>query len=476
MNEKIPGVLDCKNKTIFAINKNSNVPLVIFKPFDKSLDNFLVPSKLKYTNKNYYIVINFARNDDRYRFPIGNLIYTIGEVNDEKANYEYILHCHYLNLKEPLLQISKTKMKKIRKITNIWDIISQEEVKEYSDYRNLKVYSIDPDNSRDIDDAISFHNNLIGIHIADVTFWLEKFNIEPHFFSTIYAPHRKINMIPAIIADNLASLVENEDRLSLTLWYNMDNDTYRFEKVIIKNKKNFTYDNFPTNHKLYSLSKKIGEKYKMDLEKWDTHKMIEAFMVLANNKTAEYISKQGRSQLFRNHKEKEHDIPINNIKNEKFKEFMNIYLSNSAEYSTKQGKHYGLNLNLYTHFTSPIRRMADIYIHQIIKGNIGTLDIQKCNADMKLTKKLKRDFERYDVIQKLTHTIQTEGYVISLKEDRVTVYFPELEFCDRFDILSNRLDDIDTEQMLETQRSKITILGKLLVTIAKRNGKLVYNF
>lgn len=477
---KICGVLDCKNKTIFGINKKSNVPLVIFKPFDSSLSNFLIPTKLKDTGKNYYVVISLSRNDPKYRFPIGNLLYTIGEITDPKANYEYILHCNSLNLKEPLLQISKTKAKKLRKVTEIWDCISSDDVKEYLDYRNLKVCSIDPEKSTDIDDALSYHNGLIGIHISDVTFWLDKFNVEPKFFSTIYAPHRKINMIPGFLADNMASLVEGKDRLALTLWYNIEKDRFNFEKTIIKNRKNYTYKNYPTNSKLYSYSKIIGDKYGMDTDNWDTHKMIEAFMVLANNKTAEFVKKQEpKNQIFRSHTKKELEYDLTKIENQKFKEFMNIYLSNSAKYTKEQGTHYGLNLHLYTHFTSPIRRMADIYVHRIIKGYIfaqGEMNIDKCNSDMKLTKTLKRNFERANVIQNLTHTIQTNAYVISLKDDRVMVYFPELDFCDRFNILTNKLDNIDTEKMLEEQRNKITILEKLLVTVAKKDNKLIYNF
>lgn len=473
--EYITGVLDCKNKTIFGINKNSNVPLIVFKPYDHSLSKFLIPSKLKYTNKNYYAVIKFSRNDPKYRFPIGNLIYSIGEVGDQKAHYEFLLHCHKLNLKEPKLNnISKSKIKKLKKITNIWDIISKDDVKDYKDCRKLKVFSIDPSDSKDIDDAISFHNNLIGIHIADVSFWLDKFNVQPTFFSTIYAPHRKINMIPSFLADNIASLVEGKDRLSLTFWYNVQNNTYHFEKIIIKNNKNYTYDNFPTNHKLYELSKTIGNQYNMNTTEWDTHKMIEVFMILANNKTAEYLSLQDK-HIYRVHTRKEHDIPIHNIKNEQFRKFMNIYLSNSAEYTTEKGKHYGLNLDLYTHFTSPIRRMSDVFVHRLIKDSDEfKMDIDKCNDDLKKTKRLKRDFERYEVICNLTNTIQTQGYVVNYFNGKVTVYFPELDFCDKFNIVPFHLKD--NEDIFWKQHAKITQLKELNVTIAKKGNRLVYNF
>lgn len=472
MSTHIIGILDCKNKTIFGINKNSNVPLVIFKPFDNSLPKYLLPSKLKYTNKNYYAVIKFSENNSKYRFPIGSLVYTIGKVGDEKAYYEFLLHTLNLNIKEP--KISNTKMKKYRKTTNIWEIISNNDVKDYKDYRKEYTISIDPVGSLDIDDAITYHNNKIGIHIADASFWLDKFNINPHFFSTIYAPHRKINMIPSLISDNLASLIEKKDRLALTLWYNFETDSYYYEKTIINVNKNFSYLDYPTSSPIYEFSKIIGQKYNMDINNWDKHKMIEAFMILANNKTAEYLLKYKKQQIFRNHNKKEHDIKIWNIKNEKFKKFMNIYLSNSAEYSTTQGKHFGLNLDLYTHFTSPIRRMADIYVHRIIKGQNVSLDLEKCNSDMKLTKRLKRQFDRYNVIKNLKHTIQIDGYVVNYNEGKITVYFPKLDFCDKFHILPFHL--INNNNLFLKQVSKIKQLGKLNITIAKKENKLIYNF
>lgn len=471
-NKLIPGILDCKNKTIFGINKNSNTPLVIFTPHDSSLPKFLIPTKLKYKNVNFYAVIKFFKNDDKYRFPIGNIIYTIGQVGDYQSHCEYILHIHELNIKEP--KLSKNQMKKIKKSVTIWDIIKKTDIPTYKDYRSATVFSIDPKDSTDIDDAISFSNDILSIHIADVTFWLKKFNVIPSFFSTIYLPHRKINMIPSILADHLCSLKQNQDRLALTFNYNIKTKFFYYEDTIINVNRNFTYENFPTNNNLFLLSKEIGHMYNMDIQNWDTHKMIEAFMVLANNKTAEYL-KTHNHNLFRIHEEKFHKYNLSNITNSKFLEFMKIYLSNSAIYSENPGKHYGLDLDLYTHFTSPIRRMADVYVHLMIKEEPIKINFEELNNSIQKTRKLKRDIEKYNVISNLIKPIETDGYIVNFENDIITCYFPEINLCDKFDLIPRRLNDIVTKTYLNEQRAKIKLLGNIRVTIAKKNNELIYN-
>lgn len=463
------GILDCKNKTIYGINRKTNTPLVIFT--SHTGDKYLIPSKLKYTNKNYYCVIKEVKKDDKYRFPIGQLLYTIGDISDEKANYEYILHCNNLNHKEP--KLSKNKMKKLKKSDgNIWKIIHKEKMRTYQDYTHIHTVTVDPKGSKDFDDAISIRDDYIGIHIADVSFWLEELGILPEFFSTVYLPHRKINMIPSILADNICSLREGVDRLALTLWYK-DDDDYYIEDTIINVDKNYTYEEYSINESLYDISKGVGIKYNMDVKNWDTHKMIEAYMILANNKIAEYL-KEHKKPLFRIHKEKHHQYNLNEIKNEKFKEFMKIYLSNAAEYSLTEGTHYGLQLDLYTHFTSPIRRMADVYVHCLIKSLQTKIDLDKCNQDIKKTRRLKRDIERYQMIHKLKETKTTNGYVINFYNDKVTCYFPDFDFCDKFLIVPHKLKD--NQEIKEKQRNKIKKLGVLEVTIGKVGNKLIYNF
>lgn len=466
----IVGILDCKNKTIYGINKKTNTPLVIFT--SHSGEKFLIPTKLKYKNENLYAVVKFDKQDPKYRFPIGILKYTIGKVGDYKSHCEYLLHIHDLNIKEP--QISKNKMKKLKKSDgDIWKIIDQKNLRTYKDKTQVYTVTVDPKESKDFDDAISISGDYLGIHIADVTFWLFHLGFDIDFFSTVYLPHRKINMIPSILADNICSLIEGKDRLALTLWFNLKDGSYTIEDNIINVDKNYSYEEFPKTNGLYKLSKYFGKMYNMDLENWDTHKMIEAFMILANNKVAEYLKDHNKG-LFRTHNQKYHQYDLTKIQNSQFKRFMEIYLSNAAEYTEKQGKHYGLNLDLYTHFTSPIRRMADVYVHLLIKGMVVDVNFEKLNFDVSRTRKLKRDLEKYDVIKKLQKPIDTNGYVINFNKDVVTCYFPEINLCDNFNIIPKRLNDVMTEEDKNKIRGKLKIMGNISVGIVKKGNNLIY--
>jgi exoribonuclease R len=478
-NHSIIGILDCKSKTIYGINKNNNNPYVLFRSHKPDDGNFIVSTKLKYTNKNHYCVVKFLRHDTKFRFPIATIVYILGKIEEDIPNYEYILHTHNLNFKQPQLSLSKNKMKKFKNIDNIWNIINKNHIPTYRSYIENYTFSIDPKGSTDIDDAFSFRDNYLGIHIADVSFWLKFFNFEPSFYSTIYLPHRKINMIPQILSDNLASLLEKKDRLALTLWINLETGSFYYEDTIIRVDHNFTYDNFDTitNKRVYELSKQFGKLYNMDIKTWDSHKMVEAFMILANHKTAEYLHTH-KLHLFRVHTQKEHNVDINSIQNTKFKEFMRIYLSNSAEYTNNPGKHYSLNLELYTHFTSPIRRMADLYVHYLIRNQKCKINFDKLNSDIKQTKLLKRNFEKFDVLKKLRKPMTMDGFIVNYNGKNFTVYFPKIDFCDTLPI-NKEIKDKDIENELYNQRyekiKKVGKLGKLQITLSKKNNNLVYN-
>ena len=471
----ILGTLDCKNKTIFGINKKSNTPLVLFKPADHNLSYFLVPSKLKNTNRNYYCVIKFSHNTPKHKFPVGTLLYSIGEVGNDIAEYEYLLHKRQLNRKEP--QLSKNQMKKIRK-KEFWDIVQKDEIKDYKDYRNIKTISIDPKDSTDIDDCLSYNNGIIGIHIADASFWIKKFKFQPDFYSTIYMPHRKINMLPRILSDNLASLLPNQDRLAFTFFYDTKSEKYWFEKTIIRNNKAYSYEEAEKNtnkfKELWEISKNLGKEYNIEGE-WDTHKMVEAFMVFTNNKAAFYFRDNMQQHIYRNHLEKLHEFDLSKITNQKFRDFMNIYLSNSATYEQQLKQHYGLNLDYYTHFTSPIRRMADLLVHQIIKGeHIDNLSgfLDKCNHDIKESKRLQRDIEKFNTIKNIEKSITANGFIISTFENKITAYFPKIDFCDTFHIGTHLQNQDEIQQKI----SALNPLQEVRFTIGRKGKELVYYF
>ncbi len=132
--------------------------------------------------------------------------------------------------------------------------IKDDDIKSRIDLRSLQVFSIDPENCVDVDDALSYEKTIfgyrIGIHIADVSHFikagsaLDKEAYKRSF--TIYFPNFNIPMIPHKLSNDLCSLLEGEDRLAVSLIINMNHDMEiidtNFFRSVINNKKKFTYE------------------------------------------------------------------------------------------------------------------------------------------------------------------------------------------------------------------------------------------
>ena len=181
--------------------------------------------------------------------------------------------------------------------------------------------------------------------------------------------------------------------------------------------------------------------------------MIEVYMILANHITAKYLIENNSPCIFRTHKSKEHEIDFNTI-DKKLSPFLKIFQSNAAEYTTEKGHyyHYGLDLNKYTHFTSPIRRLPDIIIHMLIK-NLSIQNIEQicinCNEVAKKIKKMDRDFNRIDIVKNTDTETIYEAYIISMNENNITIYCPELKFCDRIYLFDQKLIEMINVEKLD---------------------------
>tara|TARA_B100002049_G_C16083320_1_gene378200 strand:+ start:4034 stop:5779 length:1746 start_codon:yes stop_codon:yes gene_type:complete len=471
-NIDIVGVLMIKSNYKYGYNR-SKAPIYLFKPFDFKYPNFLVASNIKKKQKvkeNQFAVIQYHKWERK--IPNGMIKQMIGSVGELKSEYNAILHKYNLNKYPP-------KIKKLFKAKNISDIFGKD-LDKYTDIRTLNVVSIDPPNCTDIDDALSIETNseghLIGIHIANVSAFIEKFDLFEKIIercTTVYAPHKKINMIPNILSDNFASLLEGKERISLTLWIHIDNDFnitgYKFQECLLVNKKAYSYNKAQKNLKkdktlqsLYNISKHLAKNINYNYDEYDMHKMIEVYMILANHLTAKHLIENNSPCIFRTHKSREHNIDFKSI-DTKLIPFLKIFQSNAAEYTTYQGDyyHYGLNIHKYTHFTSPIRRLPDILIHMLIKQLIGKFKMthnieqicQNCNDVSKKIKKMNRDLKRIDIVKNTNTETIYDAHIISLDENKVTIYCTELKFCDRIFLFDTKMSDV-----IEITRNDNTII------------------
>ena len=335
----------------------------------------------------------------------------------------------------------------------ISDKITEQEIAKRRDFREILTFTIDPFDAKDFDDAISFKylengNYEVGVHIADVSHYiipdsaLDKEALDRA--TSVYLVDRVIPMLPERLSNGLCSLRPKEDKLCFSAVFELDEDAYIinewYGKTIIHSDRRFTYEevqeiieNKAGDHakeieELNKLAYKLRErkfkngaisfettevKFKLDetgkptgvyvKERKDAHKLIEDFMLLANRKVAEHVSKMGKGKHKYTFVYRVHDSPkpealanfaqfaarfgykINTKSDKETAKSLNYLMEDvegkkeqnvlthlairsmaKAIYTTKSSSHYGLAFDHYTHFTSPIRRYPDVMVHRLL--------------------------------------------------------------------------------------------------------------
>tara|TARA_B100001173_G_scaffold264610_1_gene239308 strand:+ start:920 stop:2602 length:1683 start_codon:yes stop_codon:yes gene_type:complete len=454
---KISGILYLNKNTKYGFN-SKNMPYYIFYPLNKKYPTFLVASSLK-TKVKTYITIIFNKWPINSKYPYGQCMDVIGPINICKNMYEILLYKN--NLIYPKLKIPKNIIETHKSyiIENV----------------NYKVFTIDPEGCRDIDDALSI--NIydtyveLGVHITDVSYFINDiYHLLYNLCSSIYGNHRQINILPDIYATNLCSLLENTNRKCISIIFKFSHNyeliNYNIKLTNVNIIKNFSYD------EAEEIIKNKNKKYKDLLDIWNfmsnynksitnTHILVEKLMVLANHKIAETLYKYDKNNTIlrvhsnneNNYKDKNNDIyNLDTITNN----YLKIKTYNSAIYEKNVTKptHYGLNINLYTHFTSPIRRICDIITHINIKNYLKKkefLEISQQNLDHinKINKNIKKLYNEYKIVDLLNKykdktSILCEGYLIDFTLNKFIIFIPEFSIEFKIKYYNNKLDNLYT--------------------------------
>ena len=440
----IGGVLKLKNTYTFGFN-DKGTELFEFQPINWRYPKFLVASNIKkdlLKNKekvtDHFVIIKFK--DWKSKLPTGTIEIKLGSIENDIHKYD-ILFYYY-----PTMPIVKPKMIEL-------DYKEPEKVSIEGE-----IYSVDPVGCIDIDDAISydFEKKRIGIHIADVAEIIKDYKFNR--FSTVYAPHKNVHMFPEDISTNLASLREGKIRNVITCWIyeeeiltsksekstdgdssegdstdgdSIDGDStgggstddespcklkVEFELNQIKVTKNLTYDEAdaqkasnPSLKILYQKSVEFGKDLNIDV--FDTHKMVEVYMILYNMFITKKLEKEV-GMIFRNQKG-----------------------NSKAVYEFKRKSHSSLGLDFYSHASSPIRRYVDYIIQNIFKGTPKEVDdLDKVNEYEKDIKRLSR---MWDYLKASKEMKSGEEYEIEFREiqDNRLVFF-----CEKLNItISNKI-------------------------------------
>ena len=219
-NTMIPGILDLT----MTHGKIKNKFLYLCKPDDKRIPFFLIPYRIppKFDKSIQKLYITFKFDNWNNKRPHGMITQNIGNIHNLQSFYEYVLYCKSLNVS--IQQFTKEAKKRIQDKSNeeIIQHISEKYNIEYRSKKDYYIFTLDPKNSNDFDDALSYDkkDNKISIYITNVAIILNELELWDSFsnrISTIYLPDRKRTMLPTMLVDCLCSLKEKENKLCYVL-------------------------------------------------------------------------------------------------------------------------------------------------------------------------------------------------------------------------------------------------------------------
>ena len=322
------------------------------------------------------------------------------------------------------------------------------------DLRRELIFTIDGDDTKDIDDAVSLKkldNGLyeLGVHIADVSYYVKQDGeIDKDAFkrgTSVYLVDRVIPMLPHQLSNGICSLNPNTNRLALSCVMKINNKgevvDYRIFESVICSKKQMTYNNvnkileentvpegyedFADNLKLMKelsdiLRSKMVRRGYLEFDSPEAkilvnekcepidivlrsqrtgEKLIENFMIVANETVAGFVEDMDLPGIYRVHdkpnpeklktfirflslKGYSFNMDVNKIKNYSYQKMLDMFKDKEegsilsslaiqtmakAKYSNVNIGHFGLGSKRYSHFTSPIRRYPDLTLHRLVK-------------------------------------------------------------------------------------------------------------
>jgi len=440
--KKIVGLYEKSKSFGFVRPDNQRYLKDIYIPAGKEMDAM----------DGHKVVVELTSYGQEHAKPEGKIVEIIGHVNDPGADILSIVKDYDLPTEFP--------EKVLNQAVRVGKDVSEADCAGRLDLRDWQMVTIDGEDAKDLDDAVSLimkdENYQLGVHIADVTNYVqEKSALDREALkrgTSVYLADRVIPMLPHVLSNGICSLNAGEDRLALSCIMTVSPKgeviDHQIAETVIRVDKRMSYtgvskvlaeepealkedeDFVPMIQKMQELStilrERRGKRGSIDFDFPETKieldekgkpinikpyernsatKIIEDFMLLANETVAEEYFWREVPFLYRTHevpdeeKIKKLSTFINNfgyhihvhdeVKPKEIQKLLSqvegtpeealisrltLRSMCQAKYTTDNTGHFGLAAKYYTHFTSPIRRYPDLQIHRIIKENLRGLN------------------------------------------------------------------------------------------------------
>lgn len=351
-------IIQRKNKSFVGTLERIRRQYFVVPDDRKSSREILIPKERLFgAQEGDKIVVALMGGEQRHQYPVGKVIEVLGKSGELSAEIQSVVYEYHLPTHFPPEVLHETE--------NIPSEIPQAEIDRRRDLRNLMCFTIDPEDAKDFDDAVSLEfmpdgQYRLGVHIADVSYYVQTGSaIDQEALkrgTSVYFPNGVIPMLPEKLSNGLCSLRPEEDRLAFSVFMTLSPrgsvKDYEYVESVIRSKQRFSYERVQvilervkqnreilpndrpfadTVQHMYQVStlltkKRLKEgsidfdsaeaKFELDQQghptkivkkvRLESHRLVEEFMLLANRYVARDIGiakkeDQGKPFLYRVH-------------------------------------------------------------------------------------------------------------------------------------------------------------------------------
>jgi ribonuclease R len=448
---RIIRIIERANESIVGRYERGDDGMGYAAPFDRRvlMDIFIPPGQEGGASPGDMVIVELTRWPTATRGAIGRVAEVLGDIDTPGVDTEIIIRKWGI----PDAHSSEAVAEAVR----LGGAVSEKDIRGRTDFRGITTVTIDGEHARDFDDAITIErlangNFWLGVHIADVSHYVEEgsaLDREAYDRGTsVYFPERAVHMFPSELATGLCSLNPHVDRLVQTCLMEIDRRgqvvRQEFHDGVINSNERMTYTAvsgilidkepeliaryeplvpmFELMRELFQIlndARRRRGSIDFDLNEAEViideggqveaiialqrnvaHRLIEEFMLLANETVASFLEAEHAPALYRVHEEpdtvkvaKFEDFisgfgyslaaPINALRPRHFQKlierihgkpeekpiaFLMLRTMQKARYAPENLGHFGLAAPSYTHFTSPIRRYPDLVVHRALRA------------------------------------------------------------------------------------------------------------